>query len=834
MSHIDINDDNRFISPHVGGSNNSINIDNDFEYINKQKKMIDDRKNLVHTHVDTDSDTENVRVMNYDSVGPATKEIKIGKNKRKFKKSSEDVVGRDKHGAKYDIYRDYQYKKGVYKGKYVTKYDTHIININSDARNKDPIIKIDKELRLSENSLKFEDNKLVIDVGKDHGLNTGDKINIVGLKYVKKSIRTYTTYIINNMDGSTSEVRNYAVDIVKSIDEDNNSPIFVRFDVDVNIDVDKINLLPSTGLDEGLAFFFDDTSNNLKYKEYDIFHDDLYVDISGFRPVDGGTNIGNIPINSLNGRHRVYFAPRTISKNLTPDGLGVKILGLTDPILNHENVSNQKSFYIKLHEPFGGDLSNIGAFNINITFGFYGGIPVSRINAEYPVNIDHIQGYHEIKKVYSTKIEIIMDRNGYFNGKFGGSGMYLSRIKEVTPGFFYPNKYSIDLPYNFNNIIQARLLSTEFPNCSKVFKDATSNGKANNKLYWQNLDDGTHIYSIELPAGNYSITDLQLRLEKLFYNTLKVNQPIDTNYVFTKNNIIKVDIDANTNIVQFRSFKESVINNPIIKIDPDIPLSGSVQTAVETYTITINHKNHGMNIGEHIIISGMITTLGIPAEKLSGEFEIKHIVSDSVYTIHIKNINLEHVRVNTSGGSDVKIYTPNIFRMIFSYDDTMGKQLGFRDSGMKSSITPYSTIVSNNKAYENDINLDRSGNKIYLKRNSLQLSGGNYILMVCEELNSLINMGIIKSAFGKINLSQSDKSHSSCCHETVVYNTFVPIINYYNKPIKSLNKLTLSFYSSDGELFDFDGLEHSFAIELVTLNETPDETEISSSTGKIY
>jgi hypothetical protein len=831
MSHVDVNDDNRFMSPHVGGNMDS-NIDNDFEYIKKQKKMIDDRKNLIHTHVDTDSDTENIRVMNYDSNGPATKEIKVRKNKPNLKKTSDDSNSKKKHGVKYDIYRDYQYKKGVYKGNYVTEYNTHVININSDSRNKDPIIKIDKELRLSENSLKFEDNKLIIDVGKDHDLHIGDKINIVGLKYVKKSIRTYTTYIVDNMDGTTSEIRNYAVDIVRSIDDNNNSPIFMRFDVDVNIDVDKINLLPSTGLDEGRVFFFDDASNNLRYKEYDIFYDDLYVDISGFRPVDGGTHIGNIPVNSLNGRHRVYFAPRTISKNLTPDRLGIKILGLTDPILNHNNISDQKSFYIKLHTPYGGDLSDIGTFNINITFGFYGGMPVSKINAEYPVNIDHIQGYHEIKKVYNTKIEINMDRNAYFTGKFGGVGMYLSRIKEITPGFFYPNKYSIDLPYNFNNIIQARLLSTEFPNCYKVFKDATSNGKSNNKLYWQNLDDGTYIYSIELPAGNYPVAELQSHLEKLFYDVLKVNKPLDSDNVFTKNNIIRVSIDVNTNIVQFRSFKESVINYPIIKIEPGIPLTGSAYTG--TRTITINHKNHGMNIGEHILISGMITTLGIPSEKLNGEFEITYIVSDSVYTIQVNSINLENTRINTSGGNGVKIYTPNIFRMIFSYDDTMGRQLGFRDPGVKSSITPYSAIVSNNKAYENDINLDRSGNKIYLKRNSLQLSGENYILMVCEELNSLINTGVVKSAFGKINMSSSDKLRSANCNESIVYNTFVPIINYYNKPIKELSKLTLSFYSSDGELFDFDGLEHSFAIELVTLNETPDETEISAGTGKLF
>jgi hypothetical protein len=832
MSNVDINTDNTFMISHVGGNVNSdtdINIDDDFKYTNKQKKIIDGKKKLIHTHIDTDTDTdsniENVRVMNYEHNGPATKEIKIRNIKKRdnVKKKNDN-----KYDNKYDLYQDYQYKKGVYKGESVVRYNTYNININSACRRKEPIVKIDKELRLCENPLKFEENRLVIDVGAEHGLTVGDKINIYGLKYVKKTIRTFTTYVVHNDNGTTSEVKNYAVDIIRSTDSDNNSPIFMRFDVDFNIDVDTINLLPSTGIDKHNLFYFDDMSNNLKYKEYDLSYNDLYVDISGFKTNDGSTKIGNIPINSLNGRHKIYFAPRLGTKNSSPDSLGTKILGLTDPILNHNNISNQKSFYIKLHKPFEGNLSGISAFNVNITFEYYGGIPVNNINAEYPANIYHLHGFHEIKNVYSTKIEINMDRNAYFSGKFGGNGMYLSRIKDVMAGFYNSNMYTIDLPRTFNNIIRAQLLSTEFPNYDTVFKDANSSGKANNKLYWQNLDDGSHVYFIEIPTGRYSSVELQERLEKLFYNTLKVNQS-SSNNVFTKNNIIKVNIDTNTNIVQFSSFKESIINKPITKIDPSITSSnGSGISAVSEvmYTLTINHNNHGLNVGDQIVISGMLTTLGIPAEKLNAEFNIKSIVNESAYTIEIKYVNLENIRIDTFGGNGVKIYSPNFFRMRFDYDDTMGKQLGFRDPGLKSSITRYTTIVSNNTVYENEINFDSSGNRIFLKRNALQLHGENYVLMACEELNGIINIGPVNPVFAKINLTG--------CHGSIAHNTFVPVINYYHTPIRKLNKLSISFHSANGELFDFDGLDHSFTIELVTLDETPDGTEISAGIGKIY
>ena len=67
-----------------------------------------------------------------------------------------------------------------------------------------------------------------------------------------------------------------------------------------------------------------------------------------------------------------------------------------------------------------------------------------------------------------------------------------------------------------------KIISSEFPNSEKIIKN-TPASKQNNKIYWQNLDDGDHIYSAEISAGNYKSNELEIALEKVFYDTGRIN-----------------------------------------------------------------------------------------------------------------------------------------------------------------------------------------------------------------------------------------------------------------------------------------------------------------------
>ena len=69
------------------------------------------------------------------------------------------------------------------------------------------------------------------------------------------------------------------------------------------------------------------------------------------------------------------------------------------------------------------------------------------------------------------------------------------------------NNHIINLNKTFYNVYKIKLISTEFPNTEKIIKDTPLN-RQNNKLFWQIIGDGNHIYDIDITPGNYDIQGL--------------------------------------------------------------------------------------------------------------------------------------------------------------------------------------------------------------------------------------------------------------------------------------------------------------------------------------
>ena len=164
--------------------------------------------------------------------------------------------------------------------------------------------------------------------------------------------------------------------------------------------------------------------------------------------------------------------------------------------------------------------------------------------------------------------------------------------------------------------------------------------------------------------------------------------------------------------------------------------------------------------------------------------------------------------------------------MRFDQSDTLGRVLGFRNPGEATSITPFDTIVSNQNKYQFETGQNAVGQTIPIRNNALQLSGENYIIMVAEPLRTLLAIGKIKNAFAKILLCDSPGR--------ILFNSYVPITHYYEDPLSELYRLDISFFTSDGNLFDFNGVDHSFTLEIVTVSDIPEGTGINANTGKNY
>ena len=191
-----------------------------------------------------------------------------------------------------------------------------------------------------------------------------------------------------------------------------------------------------------------------------------------------------------------------------------------------------------------------------------------------------------------------------------------------------------------------------------------------------------------------------------------------------------------------------------------------------------------------------------------------------------RKFNLLNDRTETGGGVNVFIYIPDTFRLRFDKPDTLGTVLGFRNPGASTSITKFGTSISNSDQYAFETATNALGQPIIIKNNALQMSGDNYIIMVADPIKTFYTLGKVRNAFAKIILCDSPGR--------ILYNTFVNMFHTFDTPLHELHDLTISFYSPDGTIFDFNGIDHSFTLEIVSLLDIPSNTGLSANTGKNY
>jgi hypothetical protein len=809
----------------------------------------------------------------------------------------------------YSPYIDYLTKKGLLNDNYKSRIKTTYINIDSKARKINPTIMKQDDILLENNSLFFTStessefatitegtkiNLLNITI-QEHNFHVGDRITINGVKTEKYSIKAIYGY---SNTGELDDKYYYSV----IFQEDSKSLIIkTNFSASVFFSSNDGN------------YFIEETPNNFKnssssfdpnfkvgdgilydnLKKYDT--SDMFVSFTGFI----GEFIGNVPTNFLNSSHRVYFT--------NPDESGEKFINVP----NGDGVVEEiTGFYIELPSNFklassDTDTTNIVPLSkdffsdmvIDMDFKYIGGIPVNSINSDVPITNENINGYQTIVSITKNTISIRLNKDTYYiestppNNpeigeipvRFGGDTVIISKVIEIIGGFPEQNDYIIELPQTIHNVFMIKLVSSIFPNTSRTFKK-----QKNNKIYWQNLDDGKEEYIAEIEEGNYNPIDLKAELEKKMYSIVRIvgeENPVN-NFIYTADNLkgydpdlnenlknvtkslaypngeegkiinkggytnrvlFSISIDQNTNITSFSSFKEAKLRRPIIKIidsngksppeqkDATDPIKGNYEPP---YTIKIAHPKHGLEINDEVLFTGFITTNGIPDEILNRNHKISNISSDDTYEIIIDNFNLSLVRNDTYGGYSAKVFVKNKFRLLFNKPDTMGVQLGFRNVGSELAITKYDTTITNQQEYQNEIVTfepptgfffvsDGSGKQIVLRNNSLRFSGEDYIYLVIREFGGNINISQNKQLveyFAKINLSGLP---GKILYDTAV---FAPV-TYYD--MLDLKQLAIKIYGSDGDLYDFNGIDHSFVIEITSLNLLPQETGINSTSNFI-
>ena len=663
----------------------------------------------------------------------------------------------------YDAYLNFLKEKGLINDSSELRYKLDYINVDSGNRNKNPYNNFNKYYELSATNFKMIGNKFRIQINPSE-FSINQKISIEGLQPLTKKF--------NYKPG-------------------NNLIVFTQNSPYVQINVNGNLIYPADG-------------NPVNYSVIDTTK--LFVELAEIEGNSLSSYIGNIPINLLNKIHRMYL--------------------LTDTDLS----GNDNRFYIKLPIDSDGTQAST-AFYLTVKFYHYNCIPINEINANYPINDDHINGYQIISGLTNTEIEFTVypPINQFFVYAFQtytpptftgfpNNTIYLNSIESITKGYPYSHTYLVNLPKTYSNIVQVRLLSSTFPNIFKEFKGFPSL-QQNNKLYFQDIDNGNNIQYVELEEGTYTDEEFIKRME---YKFSLLTRSIDiTDSVYQSNYYVKINIERNRDYVEFRNYRRALLTKPIVGVSPTINVNDQT-IGLGNYTLTINHPNHKItDIGTEITLLNFIAHLGISTTDLNKTYAITNIIDDNTYQIQINRINLEITKYLTNGGYSCEILVPRQMRLLFVDADSMGAQLGFRNIGDIHSITPYSYIITNQQPYENETIRDPLGNTKVFTNNSLTFYQDQYILMVCRELQIIKNTRQPIDVFAKINLSNNTR-------ELLIDSIICPPIFYYN-PIDRISSLTFEFYTPQGVLFDFNNIDHSFILELTMMDNIPENTGLLSN-----
>lgn len=547
-------------------------------------------------------------------------------------------------------------------------------------------------------------------------------------------------------------------------------------------------------------------------RDFINYYDDYKISIEIINDIGLETTYSNIPVNMISQIYNITL-PSIIDKTtpLIPD---------VYKLFNTNNIKELDKDYIVIELPFN-FVAQEGYYYclpdvFKISFLNIGGIPLYYINADYPINYERHQGYHEIINIDINNIYIKSSVVASSTINSGGNNINIMLILETLAGYPNSNNYTINLKKNFNNVVRIELISTEIPYIDFLIKNSV-----NNKLYWKHLDDGNIIYQISIPEGNYDNDNLITTINELLNNVPRYNSTTENpNY-----NIFEVSLNIYTQETKFKCYKKTNLPNSLTAIIEEI-------NNIKYVKITIKHENNLEDVGDIIEISGAIKIGSILdsifINKSHTIYQTNRI--NQTYSILIAPLNqitnASVVDLTGNGGPSIVIKTKANVSFLFNKSDTVGNILGFKNVSSANAITNYKSVISNFDPYMLSTNLNQVGN-IDTSSKLLNFTGANlYILMYINDYECIIDNSNKIPAFAKILLSGNPGD--------ILFNTFVNYPLEFDFPISTLNELNIKFTYPDGNLVDFRNIDHSFTLRIVEKILTPKNTGLNSKDSSFY
>ena len=586
----------------------------------------------------------------------------------------------------------------------------------------------------------------------------------------------------NILDSKIQYLGNNPIDLVSNTVNDTDIVIHHdghTFSINDNIIIQGVKSKTIT-LDNAITFTAGSSYAKINHINHGINFDTINtmnIEIANFiGNLNNDTDYNNIPINQINGLQKIYA------------------------ISTSSEIPNNNYYYIYMGSIIAGITDTYNLSSLVITFKDINGINLNLLNANYPISIDQLNGYHTIYYVEPNLYKIKLNLNNNISVySCGGNSIWIGSILDFIEGYINNNFYKISLKKTFYNVSKIKLISTEFPNTEKVIKAIPSN-KQNNMFYWKLQSDGDELYSITLPSGNYSInllqTSMQTLIEAVKRNTLTIINQNITTYSYYEYNKCSITLEPRTDTfsIQFLT---------TIFIPQAITFKAPSYYNDNTARLIINHPNHRLVVNIIITIINATNTDGIPQDVINNSFSIERVIDENTYEVKLPKYNTTSSDLSvTNGGNSMGITFPVKSQLLFNLLDTVGNLIGFRNVGEPNSITNFNYISSNTDLYQYD-SIDSTNTYI---NNSINLSGDNYILMTSPIFKEVYNSGLIDNIFSKLLLAGEPSS--------ILYNQFIQLGEIFTIPIASFSEWEVSFYDADGDLYNFGNLEHSYTLEI--------------------
>lgn len=105
----------------------------------------------------------------------------------------------------------------------------------------------------------------------------------------------------------------------------------------------------------------------------------------------------------------------------------------------------------------------------------------------------------------------------------------------------------------------------------------------------------------------------------------------------------------------------------------------------------------------------------------------------------------------------------------------------------------------------------------------ISLEGEPYFLMVSNILDTVVNTGTVDRVFSKILLSDPPGS--------ILYNSFITNAKTFEDPVPIVEELEFTMKRADNRLFNFNGIDHSFSLEIYEYVDRLKNSNVSSRRG---